>query len=293
VLGVLGDVFFNGRPLGVNVALWTLLFVAVLAVLLRVGRVPLHQGRRLMVAPMLLFAGLLSWHESPMLNAVNLFAIGGAVALGTLRRTGRSVAHAQVDDYVGGAVTAGTAALVGGVELMQREVPWNELKRGARNDRAIAVVRGAALAAPFLVLFAMLFAAADAVFQNLLSSAAPSLPDTLWQHVMLASVLAWGSAGLLRDLLAINVLDPDSLIVRTNLSRPTPDVYYLGTLSDDAVPALLARVSTLEPPLRQELARALLVRSTAPDSWLSWNASRSRATSLLVAHRDELRKLAR
>jgi hypothetical protein len=93
--------------------------------------------------------------------------------------------------------------------------------------------------------------------------------------------------------LAINVLNPDALIVRTNLSRPNPDVYYLGTLSDDAVPTLLARLDTLEPPLRRDLAYALLVRSTAPERWLSWNASRSRATSLLVAHRDELRKLAR
>jgi hypothetical protein len=93
--------------------------------------------------------------------------------------------------------------------------------------------------------------------------------------------------------LAINVLNPDALIARTNLSRPNVDGTYLGTLSDDAVPTLLARVGGLEPPLRQELARALLARSAAPESRLSWNASRQHAATLLAQHRDELRQLAR
>jgi hypothetical protein len=465
-LGLLGDVLFQNRPLGLNAALWAVAFVAVLATLLRIGHVPLHQGRRLMIAPLLLFAALLAWHDSPLLNAVNVFAIGGAVALGALRRTGRPVAHARVDDYVAGAATAGVATIIGGVELMQREVPWPELKQGVQHRRVAAVARGAALSLPFLAVFAGLFAAADAVFQNLLSSALPTLPHSLWQHVALASVVAWGSAGLLRDLLAvreedrvvsprsaapgigvtelsvalgalnllflafvlvqlrylfggqalvearigltyaeyarhgffelvavallvlplllavdavlkrpsrivrglcgglvvlvlvivasalqrlwlyqqqlgltelriyttgvalwlavvflwlaatvlrgrrhlfatgavfagfvatlaINVVNPDALIARTNLSRPNVDGTYLGTLSDDAVPTLLARVGGLEPPLRQELARALLARSAAPESRLSWNASRQHAATLLAQHRDELRQLAR
>ena len=58
-LGLLADVFFDGRPLGINGAGWALAFVAALALLLRVGRVPLHQGRRFMAAPLILFAALL------------------------------------------------------------------------------------------------------------------------------------------------------------------------------------------------------------------------------------------
>ena len=38
--------------------------------------------------------------------------------------------------------------------------------------------------------------------------------------------------------LCINVVNPDALIARTNLDRPQVDVTYLGTLSDDALPAL-------------------------------------------------------
>ena len=78
---VLGDFVFQGRPLGINAVLFATTFVAALAVLLRVGRVPLHQGRRLMAAPLLLFTALLAWHDSLLLVAIDLFAIAGDMLL--------------------------------------------------------------------------------------------------------------------------------------------------------------------------------------------------------------------
>jgi hypothetical protein len=88
-------------------------------------------------------------------------------------------------------------------------------------------------------------------------------------------------------------LNPDALIARTNLARPTVDAAYLATLSDDAVPSLLGKLPSLDITLRRPLARTLLARSYANESWLSWNASRRNARSLLASHREELRKLAR
>jgi hypothetical protein len=93
--------------------------------------------------------------------------------------------------------------------------------------------------------------------------------------------------------LVLNVLDPDALIARTNVARPQADVSYLAALSDDALPTLLARLPQLDPRLRRPLARALLARSSAHESPLSWNLSRSRGASLLAQHRDELRALSR
>jgi hypothetical protein len=468
-LGLLADALFRGEPLGLNAAVWAAAFVVALSALLRVGKVPLHQGRRWMAAPLVLFAALLAWHASPLLQAANLLAVCGAVAIGALRRTERSVAHAQVDDYVAGAVTAGAATIVGAAELMQGEVPWRDLGRGLRAPRVAGVVRGLALGLPFLLLFGVLFAAADAVFENLLASAVPNLPGEWWLDVFVVVGVAWTSAGLLRDLLAnreddrlmspratsprigatevtvalaavnllflafvlvqlrflfggselvaqrvgltyseyarrgffelvvvavlvlplilgaeavakgnrrqlrlvrglavslialvgvvmasalerlwlyqqqfgltelrvyatgvvlwlavvfvwlavtvlrgrrhlfatgavalgfaatlcLNVLDPDALIARTNVTRPQADVSYLASLSDDAVPTLLARLPQLDPALRRPLASALLQRTKANGHALSWNFSRSRAASLLAAHRDELQALSR
>src|SRR4029453_6294779 len=84
-LGVLGDVLFEGQPLGVNVAVWTLVFVGGLTALLRVARAPLHQGRRFMLAPLLVFAALFAWHSSALLHAANLLALAAAVTMGALR----------------------------------------------------------------------------------------------------------------------------------------------------------------------------------------------------------------
>jgi len=41
-LGVLGDYLFEGQAIGVNAGVFAVAFVAALAILLRVGRVPLH-----------------------------------------------------------------------------------------------------------------------------------------------------------------------------------------------------------------------------------------------------------
>src|SRR3954451_12413645 len=86
-LGILGDLFFHGRPLGLNVLLFAVCFVAALALLLRVGRAPLHQGRRWMALPLLGFAAAFLWHDSPLLTVANLTGLAGAVSLGALRRT--------------------------------------------------------------------------------------------------------------------------------------------------------------------------------------------------------------
>jgi hypothetical protein len=88
--------------------------------------------------------------------------------------------------------------------------------------------------------------------------------------------------------LALNIVNPDSLIARTNLDRPHVDAAYLGSLSDDAVPVLLARLPALQPKLRAPLAQALLRRSDRRGGVLGWNASRSRAHSLLRQEHEEL-----
>src|SRR6478736_8499430 len=133
-LGILGDLLFHGRPLGVNAGLFAAAFVLALAAILRVGRIPFHQGRRLMAAPLLLFAGLLAWHASPLLLAVNLLAMAGAVTLGALRRTRRPVARAEVSDYVAGAASAGAAAFAGAVELFEKEMPWRRIRDRVGSD---------------------------------------------------------------------------------------------------------------------------------------------------------------
>jgi Domain of unknown function (DUF4173) len=465
LLGAAGDFLFQGRPIGINALLFSLAFVVALAILLRIGEVPMHQGRRMMVVPLILFAGMLAWHDSPLLLATNLLAVAGAVTLGALRRSGGGLRNFEVTDYVAGAASAGAATFAGTIELMEKDLPWERIGATVRSNRSAALGRGLALSLPFLVLFGGLFVAADAVFRSLIVGAVPDLRH-VWSHLLIAAGVAWLSAGLLRDLVAsrdaerlvaptalsaslprlrlgstevaaalaalnvlflafvivqvrylfggqglvearlhltyaqyarhgffelvvvavlmlpvllvanavvrerrhivrglsalliglvfvvlasaldrmrlyqreygltelrlyatglilwlgvvlvwfaltvvrgrprafafgailagfaatvaLNAVNPDALIARTNLGRPQVDVAYLGRLSDDAVPELLDRLPTLAQPRRGALAAALLRRSEPSGGLLGWNASRARAGRLLRKHRVEL-----
>jgi Domain of unknown function (DUF4153) len=109
------------------------------------------------------------------------------------------------------------------------------------------------------------------------------------RHLFASGAVVAGFAATL----CLNMLNPDALIARTNVERQRTDVAYVASLSNDALPTLIARLPSLDASLRRPLARALLQRTTARESWVSWNWSRSRAASLLAAHREELRALAR
>jgi hypothetical protein len=86
---------------------------------------------------------------------------------------------------------------------------------------------------------------------------------------------------------ALNVLSPDALIARTNLNRPQADLVYLQSLSDDAVPTLVAQ-SRAHPDrtVRQSLRAQLTARHVARFDWLSWNLSRERARDALARFRS-------
>ncbi len=464
-LGALGDALFQGQGLGLNMPLWLVAFVVALTVLLRLERAPLHQGRRFMVAPLLLFAALFVWHDSPLLVAANLLALAAAVSTGALRRSRPRLRTATLSDFGGGFVGACFATVFGALPLLMSDIRWEEVVGRARSEKVTAVARGLALGLPLLLVFGALFVAADAVFKQLVSSAVPSLDAAVVERILLIAAWAWLAGGLLRDLLtsreevsvvaerrrlgaleigvalafldllflafvvvqfrylfggrglvesethltyaeyarhgffelaavaaltlplllvgdwalrdgtrgrrafrwlaavllvllgvviasalqrmrlymdeygltelrlyatgvilwlavvcawfavtvlrgkrhafavgalatgfaatlALNVLNPDALIARTNVTRPAVDVSYLTSLSDDAVPTLIARISSLPPKQQAVLAGALIERQTASGDWRSWNLSRTRAADALSRHRSELQALA-
>jgi hypothetical protein len=123
----------------------------------------------------------------------------------------------------------------------------------------------------------------------------------------LAAVLLWSVPTVLRGrgrrfavgvvlagfaaTLALNIANPDALIVRTNIARAKVDPMYLVSLSDDAVPALVQRLSALPEPARRSVARALLARRFDGDP-LGWNRARSLAAAVVARNRPELRLLA-
>jgi hypothetical protein len=215
LLGVFADVLFYGRPLGVNVLLWTFAFVLALAALLFASGAPFHQGRHWMIAPLVAFSAAFLWRDSQLLVATNLLALAGAMTLGALRRNGARPQSAPLAEYAAGAVAAGFSAAAGAVRLIHRDVEWEDVGRSVRGERLTIVARGIGLGLPLVILFGGLFVAADAVFQDLVSNVVPAI-DSVPQHLLFVSVAAWLTAGLLRDLVATR--EQERLISPADLS---------------------------------------------------------------------------
>jgi hypothetical protein len=87
-------------------------------------------------------------------------------------------------------------------------------------------------------------------------------------------------------LAGLHLLNPDALIVKTNLNRPAAerpfDAKYALTLGGDAVPPLLAALPQLGAEDRCVIVRGLLQRwGNESSDWRTWNWSRARARSLV------------
>jgi hypothetical protein len=92
---------------------------------------------------------------------------------------------------------------------------------------------------------------------------------------------------------ALHIINPDDLIVRVNTTRDTTralDVDYLNSLSADAAPALLEALPRMSLDDRCRIGRHLLAQLSVwyNTDWRTFNYSRWRAASLLLADRGAL-----
>jgi hypothetical protein len=89
------------------------------------------------------------------------------------------------------------------------------------------------------------------------------------------------AAGL-ATLLALNVVNPEALVARHNLTRDDPvvdlDARYFLDLSDDALPTIVSLLPGLDPDVRAEV-RAQLGCGAFDDveGWPGWNLGDQRA----------------
>jgi hypothetical protein len=99
-------------------------------------------------------------------------------------------------------------------------------------------------------------------------------------------------------ILAINAMNPDALIAKTNIDRLQQgkrfDPYYLTTLSADAVPVIVESLPEIgqksvwqDYPLEQEILNNW---NTKPKDWRTWNLARSRAYHSVETYTDAQNK---
>jgi Domain of unknown function (DUF4173) len=196
ILGLAADLLLRWIPWGLNVPLWTALFIAAAFLACRAA------GRELniysVVAAVLAALGI-AWRASPVLVTLDILLL--VLHLPMLGLAGRAVRVAAAGlSQIGIAIlTTAAQAIAGGPQLLIADLQWSRIPRVRMTKNAGVAARGVAIAAPALVLFGTLLTSADAAFANVFRRLFDfSLAATV-QHVLVTAFAAGICAGFLRS----------------------------------------------------------------------------------------------
>lgn len=200
-LGLLGQYVVVGERPGIGFAV---AIGAALALhdLLRRERRPVVGPSMVLPAGALAFAGLVAVRTDSALVAFDVAAALGLCFAWLLASRGVDVLRVHVAALPGMAIEGAHSLATRLPAAYAVALPAISLQARARSGRALPYASGIALAAPFLVVFVLLFSAADAVFQRSLRDALDiawlrEVLPTLLQRLVVAFVVTWCATGAL------------------------------------------------------------------------------------------------
>ncbi|HEV8653986.1 MAG TPA: DUF4153 domain-containing protein [Candidatus Limnocylindria bacterium] len=203
LLGLVGQVLFFHQPLGLNALLITALFLAA-AWSQRDRSAPLRASDAWLPASALAFAAFCAVRADGPLLAFDAVAAIGCAAATVIAWSGVPISVLPVARLVAEGWSLSGRLLLGAADVL---VPaWPRLRLAPRRfARASGYAGGVGLAAPFVVIFAVLFSSADAVFARSLENVfdLKRLADLLGEtpgRLFIALAFAWPAAGALAAL---------------------------------------------------------------------------------------------
>lgn len=157
------------------------------------GRPP-SSSARLGSAVLAFFGVMVSLRASPVLATVNVLICLGALLLIAHTYSGPSLTRLPLDGYLQAAF-GGMGSAIGGAGL----VLANDLRPSmGRFGRLVPLIRGLILAIVPLLVFTVLFAAADAVFADYLDRLLRLDVGSIVSRIVWAVLIAWAALGLMR-----------------------------------------------------------------------------------------------
>ena len=218
LLGIIGD-FLATTPLGVNLPLFTVAFVAVATALLVWRSRKRDEIAYAALALAVVFAAFLVWRDSKLLAALNVAAIVLLLGLATVRLSYVRSYSLGLVEYLVALGKTFAAALVGAIELAADRMDWREVEQKARSRKMVSVGRALAIALPLLILFTVLFAHADAAFSNLAGDLVPGDFAGLMVDLVVVAGVAFVSVGLLQTILSGHPGEANDEPAKERLSR--------------------------------------------------------------------------
>ena len=203
LVGLAAQLLFFRQPLGLNTLLITALFLGV-AWTQRDSAVPIRARDAWLPASALTFAASCAVRADEPLLAFDALAAIGCVAASVAAWSGVPVSALPVAGLLAEGRSLAGRAILGAADLLPPT--WLRLRVvPKRFSGASGYVGGVGLAAPFVVLFALLFSSADAVFARSLENIfdLKRIADVLSEtpgRLVIALAVAWPAAGALAAL---------------------------------------------------------------------------------------------
>lgn len=199
--GATGDGLLRVGLWGANFGVWVTLGVVAILALTRTMMPDLLGKSEWLAVPTLFFAWAWAWRDSNTLNMLSLLALLLIAALLASKTRQGKLIESSVTGIIQQIVLGSVTILFGPLLLIFGEIKWSELPRDGWSKNALAFARGLAIAAPLLLVFGCLFAAADAVFENIIARTFNFDGLILFSHFALGGLFSWLTAGFLRFVL--------------------------------------------------------------------------------------------
>jgi hypothetical protein len=178
--GALGNGWFVDAPLGVGFFVFALGWVIALRALGGLESWQRAGSTKLLLAPLLVFAGFVAIRDSPTLTMLNVLAVAALAALAVQSFTGEQrLTSLGVRGYIASTLGGLFRSAFAGPVVVADSVNVGTSVEVARTY-ARPVFRAALFAVPVLALFGALLISADAVFSRLITERLGALLDGDW-----------------------------------------------------------------------------------------------------------------
>ena len=196
--GLLGQVLFAFQLLGLNFPLWIAVVLAA-AWRFRPRDTRFDLLDAWLPAAALVFAAFVALRADGMLLLFDVVAACSLTLAAVVALGGHALTRGSWQRVIGLAAKAIAVYWVGAAYVLPGAKPGAAALAGSRGQRWWPIARGLAIALPLLIVFAVLFAAADAIFQAQLRSMIDleSLGPEFVPRAIAASVAGWLFAGTL------------------------------------------------------------------------------------------------
>jgi Domain of unknown function (DUF4153) len=181
-LGIAGDCLLRSVPFGINVPV----FIGLLCVALAWGwrRHKEHTPCWHVLGLVFLLSLFMAWRDASILRWLNITAIVTLLVLLSARPTRRGLHTTTLASLCRNMFSGATQASYTPVSLFGWETDWEQASKKIQTNNSKRVLRGLALALPMLVVFTLLFTAADAVFKHMVETTGNQVAEhILWSLV--------------------------------------------------------------------------------------------------------------